>query len=543
MNALDVIQVPSPTIQKWQEIIDLLAEVLHVPSALIMKVEPPNIRVFVRSESEGNPFARDELACLNTGMYCDAVLKTRQLLLVPDALSDQEWNTNPDIKVGMISYMGVPVAWPNGDIFGTICILDSKRNEHSDLYKKFLFQCRDVLQADLKSLQARNELELTVLERTAELRRTEVYLTEAQRLSRTGSFGWNVGSGDIFWSEESFRIFGYDKALSPTVDMVLQRVHPDDLALIQRTMGRASGDGEDIDLEHRLLLPDGSIRHLHTVAHAVRDEAGQLEFHGALMDITAAKRAEEDLHKAQAELSRVTRVTTLGELTASIAHEVNQPLASIVAYGHAALRFLANSTPNLDETRAALESIVSEGHHASDVIESIRAMFKNVDQDKASIDIAKLVRDMLGLMRGELLANRVSVQAILDDNLPNVRGNRVQLQQVIVNLIRNAIEAMNAITNGVRILRIRSAVHETGNVLVSVEDSGIGIDPKDTGRIFDSFFTTKPHGTGMGLSICRSIIESHQGRLWASPGIDHGAVFNLVLPAVGVAGENAPAGG
>jgi PAS domain S-box-containing protein len=543
MNSLEVVQVPSLTIQKWQDIIDLLAEILHVPSALIMKVEPPNIRVFVRSDSEGNPFAKDELACLDTGMYCDAVLKTRQLLLVPDALADQEWNANPDIKVGMISYMGVPVAWPNGDIFGTICILDSKRNEHSDLYKKFLFQCRDVLQADLTTLQARNELELTVLERTAEPRRSEVYLTEAQRLSRTGSFGWNVDSGEIFWSEESFRIFGYDKALSPTVDLVLQRVHPDDLALVRRTMGRASAGGEDIDLEHRLLLPDGSVRHLHIVAHAVRDEAGQLKFHGALMDITAAKRAEEGLHKAQAELSRVARVTTLGELTASIAHEVNQPLASIVAYGHAALRFLANSTPNLDETRAALESIVSEGHHASDVIESIRAMFKNVDQEKVPIDVAKLVRDMLGLMHGELLANRVSVQTTLDDNLPDVKGNRVQLQQVIVNLIRNAIEAMNAVTNGARIRRIRSAVHEPGSVLVSVEDSGTGIDPKDTGRIFDSFFTTKPQGTGMGLSICRSIIEGHQGRLWASSGIDRGAVFNLLLPAAGPAVGNAPARG
>jgi PAS domain S-box-containing protein len=335
MNDIEIIQVPSLIIQKWQEIIDLLAEVLHVPSALIMKVEPPNIRVFVRSESEGNPFERDELACLNTEMYCDAVLKTRRLLLVPDALADQEWNANPDIKLGMIAYMGVPVAWPNGDIFGTICILDSKRNEHSDLYRKFLLQCRDVLQADLTSLQARNELELKVLERTAELRRSEVYLTEAQKLSRTGSFGWNVKSEELFWSDESFRIFGYDKALSPTINMALQRVHPDDLALVQRTIDRAPRDGQDIDLEHRLLLSDGSVKNIRVVAHAVRDKAGQLEFNGTLMDVTAAKRAEEELIRAQAELSRVARATTLGELTASIAHEINQPLGAMVANGNA----------------------------------------------------------------------------------------------------------------------------------------------------------------------------------------------------------------
>jgi hypothetical protein len=210
MNTREIIQIPAPTIQKWQDIIDLLAEILHVPSALVMKVDPPTIKVFVSSESKGNPYERDELACLNTGLYCETVMKTRALLLVPDALVDQEWNANPDIKLGMISYMGFPLAWPNGDIFGTICVLDSRRNEYGELYRKFLLQCRDVLQGDLKSLQARTDLELEVLERTAELRRSEVYLTEAQRLSRTGSFGWNVDSGAVFWSDESLRIFGYD---------------------------------------------------------------------------------------------------------------------------------------------------------------------------------------------------------------------------------------------------------------------------------------------------------------------------------------------
>ena len=189
MNALEIIQVPTQTVQKWQEIIDLLAEILHVPSALIMKVEHPNIRVFVSSESEGNPYERDELACLNTGLYCETVMKTRELLRVPNALVDQEWKANPDIKLGMVSYMGFPVAWPNGDIFGTICVLDSKPNGYSEQFRKLLFQCREVLQADLKSLQASNELELKVRERTEELRRNEAYLIEAQKLSRTGSFG------------------------------------------------------------------------------------------------------------------------------------------------------------------------------------------------------------------------------------------------------------------------------------------------------------------------------------------------------------------
>jgi C4-dicarboxylate-specific signal transduction histidine kinase len=530
MNTIENVQIPSFTVHKWQEIVDLLAEVLHVPSALVMKVEPPNIKVFVSSESEGNPYERDEVACLNTGLYCETVMKARELLLVPNALVDQEWKANPDIKLGMISYMGFPVAWPNGDIFGTICVLDSRRNEYSELYKKLLLQCRDVLQADLNSLQARNELELKVLERTAELRRTEVYLTEAQKLSRTGSFGWNVKSGELFWSDESFRIFGYDKALSPTIDMALQRVHPNDLALMQETIDRASRDGRDIDLEHRLLLPDGSVKNVRIVAHAVQDGAGQLEFNGALMDVTAAKRAEEELIRAQAELRRVARATTFGELTASIAHEINQPLGAMVANGNAGLRWLDRATPDVDEARGAFTRIVRDGRRAGEVIESIRAMFKNVDQEKTAIDINKIIRDMVGLMLGELRANDVSVQTNLDDNLPDVKGNRVQLQQVILNLIRNAIEAMNPVTDRARVLRIESAIHGPDGVLVSVEDSGTGLNPKDAERIFVSFFTTKPQGTGMGLSISRSIIEGHQGRLWASSGIDHGALFNVLLP-------------
>jgi C4-dicarboxylate-specific signal transduction histidine kinase len=301
---------------------------------------------------------------------------------------------------------------------------------------------------------------------------------------------------------------------------------------MQRTMDRASGDGKDIDLEHRLLLPDGSVKNIRVVAHAVRNEAGQLEFYGALMDITAAKRAEEELIRAQAELARVARATTLGELTASIAHEINQPLGAMVANGNAGLRWLDRATPDVDEARAAFARIVNDGHRAGEVIESIRAMFKNVGQEKTPIDINKLVRDMLGLMLGELRANDVSVQTKLDNKLPDVRGNRVQLQQVILNLIRNAIEAMNSVTNRARVLRIGSIFQAPDSVLVSVEDSGTGLNPNDSERIFDSFFTTKPQGTGMGLSICRSIIEGHRGRLWASPGIDHGALFNVLLPAI-----------
>jgi PAS domain S-box-containing protein len=530
MNTL-AIQVPSQTIQKWQEIIDLVAELLHVPSALVMKVEPPNIKVFVSSESEGNPYEKDEVASLNTGLYCETVMKTRQLLLVPNALVDAEWKVNPDIKLGMISYMGFPVAWPNGDIFGTICVLDSKRNEYGELYRKFLIQCRDVLQADLTSLQAKNELELKVLERTAELRRSEVYLTEAQRLTRTGSFGWRVSSGEIFWSEECFRIYGYDKALSVTVEMVLQRTHPEDRAVVHRTLDHASSDGNDLDYEHRLLMPDGSVKHVHVVAHAVRDHADQLEFIGALMDVTGAKRADEELRKAQTELAHTTRVTTLGELTASIAHEVNQPLAAVVANAAACLRWLDRETPDLGEARQALGWIINEGNRAGEVLKRVRALANKTDIRKVPLDINDVIEETILLFRHEVLSHGVSLQLELASALPPVLGDRVLLQQVMMNLLMNGIQAMSPVTGRRHELRIRSHEQGSDQILVAVEDSGIGIEPENVDRLFSAFFTTKPNGMGIGLSICRSIIEQHDGRIWAARNSGAGSTFQFTLRA------------
>ena len=295
----EVIQVPSEIVEKWQEIVNIIAEIVHVPSALVMRVEPPNIKVFVSSESNGNPYERDELAPLNTGLYCETVMKTRQSLLVPDALRDEDWKSNPDIKLGMISYLGFPVTWPDGRIFGTICVLDRKENSYSELYRKFILQCRDVLEADLSALARLS----------GELARSEAYLEEAQRLSHTGSFGWRVSTGEIVWSQETFRIFEYDKSAAINLNMVIQRVHPDDLIRVQSTFEQASKDGKDFDYEYRLLMPDGSIKHVHVVAHALRDKADQLEFLGAVMDVTEARRVEEQVHQARAELAHVARVT------------------------------------------------------------------------------------------------------------------------------------------------------------------------------------------------------------------------------------------
>jgi PAS domain S-box-containing protein len=492
------------------------------------------------------------------------------------------------------------------------------------------------------------------------LRRSEAYLAEAQRLTRTGSFGWKVSSGEIFWSEENCRIFEYDNALSVTVDMVLQRVHPEDLALVQRTAGRASRDGKDFDLEHRLLMPDGSVRYVHVVGHAIGDAVDQPEFVGAVVDVTAAKRAEqalrdseqrfrdyaetasdwfwetgpdhrfsrveprtaigvypanrigvarwdvaadleeepakwrlhiatldghlpfrdfgyrttrgdgsvcyiatsgkpvfdpegrfvgyrgvssdvtasvraaqaeEALREAQADLARVTRLTTMGELTASIAHEIFQPLSAVVTNGNTCLHWLEDKTIDLAKARSAAIRTVRDAKRANDIIRRIRALMIRSETQKVDVDLNGIIRDILALIHNELLKRQVSVSMALAATLPPVFGDRVQLQQLMLNLMMNGIEAMASVADRPKELTIETRVEGTDHVLVLVRDVGEGLNLEKIDRIFDPFFTTKPEGTGMGLAICRSVVEAHDGRIWASPGAPHGAVFQFTLPA------------
>jgi PAS domain S-box-containing protein len=525
-----VIQVPFEIVQKWQEIVNIIAEMIHVPSALIMKVEPPNIKVFVSSESNGNPYERDELAPLNTGLYCETVMKTRQSLLVPDALRDDEWKSNPDIKLGMISYLGFPVTWPDGQIFGTICVLDKKENSYSELYRKFLLQCRDVLQADLRALARLS----------GELARSEAYLEEAQRLSHTGSFGWKVSTGEIVWSKESFRIFGYDQSLAVTLDMLLQRAHPEDRALVQTTLDRASMDGRDFDYEYRLLMPDDSIKHVHVVAHAVRDQADQLEFIGAIMDVTEARRVEEQVHRARADLAHVARVTTLGELTAAIAHEINQPLTALVTQGSACLRWLACEPPNLGRGRSSVEAMINSGIRAAEVISRLRAMIEKSPPRRDLLNINDAILAVIALVGAEAQRNRVLLRTELSNDLPLVLGDRIQLQQVILNLIMNAIEAVRQIDQTHRKVLVVSRKAESKGALVEVQDSGAGLEGVALDRLFDAFYTTKPDGMGIGLAVSRTIIESHGGQLRALPNVPKGAVFQFQLPTNGEVIEQPP---
>ena len=318
----------------------------------------------------------------------------------------------------------------------------------------------------------------------------------------------------------------------PPREQFLRRIHPDDRARVREKMERARREKTSYDLEYRYILPSGEIRDLHTIGHPVLSPAGDIwEFVGSVIDDTERKRAEESLRKTEADLARVARATTLGELTASIAHEVNQPIAAVVTNANACLRWLRGDSPNLDKAREASERIIRDGNRASDVIIRIRTLLKGGESDHKKIEINEVIREVAALAQGTVELHRASLQTHLASNLPPISGDRVQLQQVLLNLVANALDAMQTISDRPRIVQVYSDRKDNETIRVAVKDSGIGLDSQQVEKLFEAFHTTKPEGLGMGLAISRSIIERHGGRLWAETNQgEPGALFQFTLP-------------
>jgi PAS domain S-box-containing protein len=362
------------------------------------------------------------------------------------------------------------------------------------------------------------------------LRRSEAFLAEGQRLARVGNFAWRVATGEITWSEQIYRMFEFEPGTPMTLELIGSRVHPDDIPLLHDMAEQAQQGVSDFEYEHRLLMSDHSVKHLHLIAHRIRDDQSGLEYIGAVQDVTERRRAQEELDRTRSELTHVARVTSLGTLAASIAHEVNQPLSGIVTNASTCLRMLATEPPNLDGARETARRTIRDGHRASEVVTRLRGLFTRKEVVAESVDLNAATTEVITLMASELRRGGVVIREELADDLPNVIGDRVQLQQVVLNLILNAADAMSRVDDRPRELVVRTGCDE-GGVCLSVQDAGVGFAPEDRERLFEAFYTTKTQGMGIGLSVSRSVIERHHGRLWAVRNEGPGTTFTFSVPA------------
>ncbi|MCU1382471.1 MAG: hypothetical protein JWL71_1168 [Acidobacteria bacterium] len=400
---------------------------------------------------------------------------------------------------------------------------------------------------------ARDELEERIAERTValtrtneELRQSEAYLAEAQRLTHTGSWAGNMVKGSsLHSSEEHTRLYGLDPAQGgPSFKDLYRRVHPDDRGRLVEAFRDAGQRRTDVSIDYRIVLPDGTTRYVLAVGHpVVTPSADPGEFVGFLMDVTERRHAEEErerLRQLQADLTHISRVTTMGELTASLAHEVNQPIAAAVTDARTCLRWLDRATPDPDEARAAAVRVVTDVTRAAEIISRIRQLFTKGSPQREVVDVNDVAREMIVLLHGEAARHAISVRTELAPDALPVVGDRVQLQQVIMNLIINGIDAMKE-APGTRELIVRSQPTAEG-VAIEVSDTGPGVPARHAEEIFNAFYTTKTHGTGMGLSISRSIVESHGGTLRVADHLPRGASFHLTLPGIAETHEAAASG-
>jgi PAS domain S-box-containing protein len=363
----------------------------------------------------------------------------------------------------------------------------------------------------------------------AQVEQAYLRLAEAQRLSKTGSFITDLVADDHNWSEEAFRIFDFEPATKVTVQRIRDLIHPDDLPSFDAMIARAM-TGADVDFVFRIVTSRSALKHIRGMARIMVQDADRPLFIGALQDITESKMAEEALDRARSELARVARVTTMNTLTASIAHEINQPLACLMTNASISLRRLNADPPDVEGARERVQLAISDAKRASDVITRLRALFSKKEFTLETLDLNEVTTEVIALSLSDLQRNRVILRSELAEDLPLVIGDRVQLQQVALNLIRNASDAMVCVEDRPRQLLVRTQLEGDDRVRLSVQDAGCGVNPQDFERLFEAFYTTKSGGMGIGLSVSRSIIERHQGRLWAEPNDGPGTTFFFSIP-------------
>jgi len=477
-----------------------------------------NMPATLFEEADGRPLDADISPLALSAMSGETVFSA-------DLEREHRWGAwcSSAILLGFGASHSAPIKSSCGTVIGVLSILHCRAHSTSSAQQSLIAQFTHLASIAIERTRA-----------MAALKRSEAFLAKAQQLSSTGALSWCVETNEITWSDEIYGIYELDPALPATFELIDTRLHPEDITSYHEAFRQHRLKGEDFEHEHRLQMSDGRVKYLHLVAHATKDDEGHLEYIAAVQDVTQRQLSEEALGKIRSELAHVARVTTLGALTASIAHEVNQPLAGIITNANTCLRMLAADPPNIDGARETARRTIRDGNRASDVIKRLRALFAKKTVTVEGVDLNEAAREVIAMLMGELQRNGVTLQPDFTDDLPLITGDRVQLQQVILNLIMNAVDAMNGTTVGSKHMRISTARDGDDRIRFAVRDNGAGFDPHDADRLFHAFYTTKDSGMGIGLSVSRAIIESHDGLLWAQVNDGYGATFAFSLPSLPV---------
>ena len=455
---------------------------------------------------------------------CSAAICLNRQVIAADIMSETRWRSSGWCTValqhGMRACWSTPISSRNGQVLGSFAILYREPRTPATLHQNLIERFTHIASIAIERSQS-----------DAALKRSEEFLAKAQQVSSTGGFYWRPATREVIWSEQVYRIFELDPAVPVTLELIFTRLHPEDIPAFEEMLDRQLRDGTDFEHDHRLLLPDRTVKYLHVVAQATRDQDGSLLYVAAVQDVTQQRRSEEALGKFRSELAHMARVTTLGALTASIAHEVNQPLSGILTNASTGLRMLSAHPPNVEGARETARRTIRDANRAADVITRLRGLFAKKDFTTELVDLNEATREVVALAACELNRSRVVLRTELAEDLPPAMGDRIQLQQVILNLMLNASDAMRGVDDRPRQLVIRTESEGGKRVRLSIQDVGVGLNSESVDQLFQAFYTTKPEGMGMGLSISRSIIEGHQGRLWAAPNDGPGATFSFSIPS------------